>query len=268
MKIKVYLQKNQNSLESRVVTQAVLTSDVYELVPVSYDDLFMLDPHEIRQGLPIGSVEFMQRAMDQGSIIRPNLSPYPHRLAPVCVTYTTEVTVKRFFRALRGRQRMFVKPVRLKQFNGFVCYDADSGHVYDEHDQEQYDILCSLPDDDCVYLGSVVEWASEWRYYIDDRSMILGRGRYDANDTDDRAVQPDAGVVQLMIEVLGLDHPYCLDVGVLSTGETRLVEFTDAWAVGLYGDALNPLQYLRFLAWRWRSIIHDSGLKLAEMLAK
>ena len=38
-------------------------------------------------------------------------------------------------------------------------------------------------------------------------------------------------------------------------GKTVLVEVNDAWAIGLYGRALDPKDYLNFLGNRWKTIV-------------
>jgi hypothetical protein len=44
-------------------------------------------------------------------------------------------------------------------------------------------------------------------------------------------------------------------MGVLSTGETAIVEVNDFWAIGLYDRALNPRVYLDLLQRRWNALV-------------
>ena len=62
-------------------------------------------------------------------------------------------------------------------------------------------------------------------------------------------------VVLHCINDLGLEHPYVLDFGVLSGGETALVEANDFWAIGLYEKSMSSQDYLSLLNARWSSIL-------------
>src|SRR3546814_7795613 len=92
----------------------------------------------------------------------------------------------------------------------------------------------------------------------------LGWARYDPDGADD-APLPDAHDVQQMIR----DHhkgealqerthlcAYSLDVGVLDSGQTALVEVNDAWALGLYRGMSDIAGYLKM-----RSEEHTSELQ-------
>jgi integrase len=55
---------------------------------------------------------------------------------------------------------------------------------------------------------------------------------------------PDSGTIRSMVAAFGADapHAYALDVGLVPSGDTVLVEVTDGFALGSYG--LSPLLYL------------------------
>lgn len=46
-------------------------------------------------------------------------------------------------------------------------------------------------------------------------------------------------------------HGFAMDVGVLASGETSLVELNDAWAIGLYDQSITPIAYFFWLLKRW-----------------
>ena len=56
----------------------------------------------------------------------------------------------------------------------------------------------------------------------------------------------------------GCPSSYALDVGVLSTGETALVEVNDAYGIGAYGIAAE--HYYTFLKARWDELCAVPGL--------
>lgn len=119
----------------------------------------------------------------------------------------------------------------------------------EQHDREQHLAFMAMPADAPVWISEPVQWLSEWRYYVANNAVV-GRARYDSNE--DEAPEPDEYTVKKCIRDMATSHPYVLDFGVLSTGETALVEANDAWAIGLYAEALSPRDYLYFLRSRWR----------------
>lgn len=48
---------------------------------------------------------------------------------------------------------------------------------------------------------------------------------------------------------------YCLDVGVLSTGETALIEVNDGFSVGMYG--MSKELYAELLQTRWKELVEN-----------
>jgi hypothetical protein len=190
---------------------------------------------------PVGSVDFCKEAMLIQGIQFPNFSTYPSALR----TYfgrnisATNVGVIR-----ETQQSIFVKPISTKLFTGFIW----------PQDGEDKEALLSLPDCTMLWCSDVVNFVSEWRYYICN-GFILGYGRYD--DGDDNAPVPDINIVKsAVIDFENGDAPagYGLDFGVLDTGETVLVEANDGWALGLYKDSCPPRDYIRLLESRWKEL--------------
>jgi hypothetical protein len=146
----------------------------------------------------------------------------------------------------------FVKPIETKSFTGFVYDDKQDVIHLSEHDLEQRDVLLSLPPETPVWVSEPVTWLSEFRYYVID-GEVRGEGRYD--DGPDDVPVPDYFMVMEMVETLSRqqDAPaaYSLDVGVLSSGETALVEVNDAWALGFYTGSLSYRDYIEMLWRRW-----------------
>lgn len=50
---------------------------------------------------------------------------------------------------------------------------------------------------------------------------------------------------------------FSLDVGVLDTGETALIECNDAWALGYYKGSLAHKDYIRMLWMRWEQLARE-----------
>lgn len=210
----------------------------------------------VNGAMSVGSVEFVRAAMALAGITEPLNISYP----PYCHRY-----LHRELKQLKAGQvlgRWFVKPLTTKTFTGFVFDTMEYPADLSDHDQEQHRSFMALPEDALVWVSEPVKWVSEWRYYVA-HSTVIGQCRYDAYGADEEP-SPDISVVENCVRDLSIKHPYAIDFGVLSTGETALVEVNDAWAIGLYGDALSPRDYLAFLRSRWRLLTRPFWIDLHD----
>jgi hypothetical protein len=199
-----------------------------------------------RAAIPIGTVEFVREAMFYAGVTEPENLSYHESVLPYL---EREITLA----SRRDVQnRAFVKPVETKIFTGFVYDPTTSFEDLEEHDQEQLKIFLQLPSDTSVWTCTPVTFIGEWRYYVQNR-VIIGVGRYDPEGPDD-ALEPSLAHVQRIIDTIPFSHPYALDIGTLEDGRTAVVEINDAWAIGLYGKTLKPIDYLSFLSDRWDSL--------------
>lgn len=208
--------------------------------------------------LPVGSVEFVRRAMALAGKPEPQNMSYPDALRDHLLR-----DVRRL-RAGLVLGHWFVKPTTTKAFTGFVFDTFTDPASLGDHDREQHDAFMALGADEPVWVSEPVTFVSEVRYYVLD-GRVLGSARYDDHDDgqgQDRCAvpspMPDIETVNSMIERMSADREapiaYALDAGVLSTGETALVEANDAWALGYYSGSLSHEDYLRMLWARWQQI--------------
>lgn len=258
------LRQNVDTAETRAVGQACLMQDI-ACVRVPIDRL--CDHADIlRAGaLPVGSVEFVREAMRLARIAEPPSLSYPPELDHLLGRRIDLMPLHR----VRGTR--FVKPAKTKLFTGFVWHELALDSAYSEHDQEQLQALRSLPPDTMVWVSEPVRFLSEWRFYVLDGD-IVSASRYDSDGADE-APSPNAEVVAEGIRALraspGAPVSWALDAGVLDDGSTVVVEINDAWAIGLYGNAMSPRDYLRFLVGRWKQIadaaLRDAPLRLSRL---
>lgn len=198
--------------------------------------------------LPIGSVEFLRKAMAVLDIEEPANISYPEALQPFLLR---DVRVLPAGRVLGTH---FVKPMATKGFTGFVFDTMTDPATLAPHEQEQHAAFMALDAQAPVWVSEPVQWQAEVRYYVCD-NQILGFGRYD--DGPDDWAMPDPHRVQAMVDTYartGAPAAYSLDVGVLTTGDTALVECNDAWALGFYKGTLSHKDYVRLLWARWQQI--------------
>jgi hypothetical protein len=249
MDVHIILQ-NSGDAESRAVRMASMLADDIKVTNANIDGL---QDHQSILGMgavPVGSVEFVRRAMELAGIAEPENLSYPLG----CEPYTKrQIWSSTAGRALNMTGARFIKSAQTKVFTGFLL-DSDCGAMgLNNHDQFQYNALCKLMPEAPVWVSEPVQWVSEYRYYVMD-SRIIGHARYD-QDESDTVPEPDIGVVHQCIADLAIEHPYALDMGVLASGDTALVEVNDTWAIGLYGGAMKPYDYVRFLAARWNNLL-------------
>jgi hypothetical protein len=249
------LRQSLASAESRAVSAECLTGDItsraLDLDQLQYVEQLRASP---RQVLPVGSVEFLREAMRVAGITEPDNFSYPGPLIPLL---RREVESRRAGSVLG---HWFIKPKQTKAFTGFVYDTMRSPEAYDEHDREQYEAFMELDADVPVWVAEPVQFLSEWRYYVH-RGEVLGSARYDPHGEDD-APRPDQAVLEdalQRMQPVGL-AAFALDLGVLSTGETALVEVNDAWALGYYaGGDLHRGDYLKMLMARWDQIVGQAA---------
>lgn len=161
-------------------------------------------------------------------------------------------------------QRFFVKPMGQKTFTGFVWPDDDGTEIALKN--------WILDNDQGLYCSEPVNFVSEWRFYIHNKS-ILGFARYDDNDCVDASAegqsnQPESAqqnaITAIMLHEAALsmihrfeDAPigYSLDIGVLNNGKIALVEVNDAWgSLGYYKGTCSKKDFFSMLVARWNQL--------------
>lgn len=206
--------------------------------------------------VPVGSVEFVQQALRILGVAEPPSLSYPASLRGFMRRSCHKTT------AGKVSHRAFVKPVKPKLFTGFVYEPESPMDRLSEHDWQQLLAFRGLKATEQVWIADVVKWASEVRYYVLN-GQVIGSARYDNGPND--AWLPDENVVEQMVAHTRAAHrfpvAFALDVGVLSTGETALVECNDAWALGFYPwGTLTTGDYCRMLTARWQELTAHSML--------
>jgi hypothetical protein len=242
-------QAGTSHIESRIASQYSMVADV----PIKSAHLESIAEHamSLHQGrvLPIGSVEFVRKAMELSGIAEPKNLSYPESLR----AYLRRDVHQRMAGSVVGH--WFLKPTITKSFTGFVFDTLANPDSLSPHDREQYSAFMALSPDTPIWVSEPVSWRSEYRYYVTD-GIVRGEGRYD--DGHDDAPVPDSFLVSEMAARLSKppDAPaaFSLDVGVLDSGETALVEVNDAWALGFYKGSLSHKDYIDMLWQRWAQL--------------
>lgn len=133
---------------------------------------------------------------------------------------------------------VFIKPAhKVKRFTGRVVSTLDDLAPL-SHIGGNLELHCSEP----------VRWVSEYRVPVI-HGKIQGYFWYDG----DKSIAVDKAEVEKMAhDYVMAPWAYCLDVGVLDTGETALVEMNDAFSIGMY-EGMEAC-YPDLLATRWKEL--------------
>lgn len=251
-------QAGTSHIEPMVAAQYAMTADV----PIKSVRLESMDEHTdtLRQGtmVPIGSVEFIRKAMTLAGITEPENLSYPEALR----AYLHREIRQRTAGSVLGH--WFIKPTTTKTFTGFVFDTLDNPEHLSGYDRAQYNAFLSLPPETPVWVSEPVTWLSEYRYYVID-GEVRGEGRYD--DAPDNMPVPDYFKVGEMGAIMARspDAPaaFSLDVGVLNSGETTLIECNDAWALGYYKGSLSHRDYIQMLWRRWMQLANARDVAMS-----
>ena len=133
---------------------------------------------------------------------------------------------------------IFIKPKnKLKKFTGFIIENInDLNKINNAGDNTK--IFCSEP----------VSFISEYRCPV-----INGEIKDFCNYSGDSNAKIDKSIVQEMVkDFINSPKSYCIDVGVLSTGETALIEVNDAFSIGIY--SMPKEIYAELLITRWNEL--------------
>ena len=250
--MKLILQ-TAGSQEIRRLLAHAITHDI-RTVRASAATLINQEDNLEECAIPVGSVEFVREAMRVTGISEPTPINYPSSLRSFL---HREMQCLPKDRLPNGN--WFLKPAgKTKLFDGFVnVFDDETDVGERSFRKEQREAFDRLPSTTPVFVSEIVNFVSEWRYYIL-KDKIVGAARYD--DGDDDAPIPSEKTVKAMLSAYKKDDKtrpvaFGLDVGVLKSGETALVEVNDAWSLGLYQDMTDTAAYLEMLSRRWNQMM-------------
>ncbi len=187
-----------------------------------------------------GSVAFVRAALQSLGKQLPHPNPYPEEL--------TGFLYRRVWKGgtvadvLASGQRVFIKPDRRwKRFTGFVVETPNPPELYGVARHET--VWCSEP----------VSFRSEWRCYVV-RGEIRFVGFSDFGGNRLHSIEPNHDEMHRAVAAYrNAPSAYAIDFGVLSSGETALIEANDGFSVGAY-DGVPAATYFDMVATRWQEL--------------
>ena len=193
-----------------------------------------------RSTLVAGGVRTVEAAINQIGMQMPVANNLPDELTEFFgrrVNKTTLGSVRSKWR-VANQESCFLKPLdQNKLFPGIALFDRDDLGSLD-----------FLSDDVKVIVSEYVLFESEWRVFVVDGD-VLGLSHYQG----DCFVFPDRSTIKSAVaKFRSSPAGYGIDFGILSTGETVLVEANDGYSLGSY--SLNSVDYTRLLEARWAEL--------------
>lgn len=220
-------------------TKTYTAADVFaDTIPSSENDIVVGHIDQCRK--------YIARLNAQGKT-PPNID-YPEELKQFLGRTVSKSTLNSLYIACTNEYDnmlpVFVKSVDQKQLTGFVCnHFSDYVKHCTGHD-------LTTP----IYTSDVVQFQAEFRTYIH-RHNIIACLRYKG----DYDVAPSRSRVEQMLYALRdakMPVAYSIDVGILKSGETVLVECNDGFALGNYG--VTARIYAEMHRDRWYQMIEET----------
>jgi len=190
----------------------------------------------IKTNLFVGSTEFMQMVFSRAGKENVGVPFNSNRVEEI-------QTLGEAKKRIKSGEKLFLKPVQIKLFTGFV------------HDGFDYSCIRDLPDSTEVIVSDPFKSKirSEWRIYVSSLS-IKDSHLY----SGDFRATPDYTAIEHLIDsnfVIGFPTCYTIDVGILENGNQVVIEYNDMWAIGNYG--VPNSDYLRMLKNRYFQIMNS-----------
>lgn len=235
----------QEKGQGRFMPEAQLVHDhcVQRGIPITLYTPKRIDRRQLpltNRSFIFGDMDCMHGAMRQLKIPIPAANYYPEPLKEHLHRNVWMATLREVRTRVEGGDApVFAKPAsRAKIF---------TGRVFSDH-SDFYEVgQTSLQEP--VWCSDIVSWQSEFRVYVIGTDIVSI-----APYAGDASIKIDANTVQHAINAFAASgaapSAYGVDFGVLSSGETALVEANDGYALGAYAIASAPYTELLFTRWR------------------
>ena len=243
MKETVVIQESEEFLEMEMLS-TTLSKLAFDIIYLPQDSLAYEACLLRESSLVAGDISFVEGAMELLGIPIPAPKDYPDCLQAFLKRKIWHSTFGALEKELEsnGSQPVFAKPSKRRKLFKGSQFQYPSDFVELEHIPRDTPILCS----------EIVPIISEFRVYVMN-SKILAVENYDGDPSD----SIDLDVVKTTISTLDAHQQslaaYAIDFGLLSTGETILVEMNDGYSIGtFYG--IEAEDYTKFTLCRWQEL--------------
>jgi len=219
------------------------TKSYYTVNPYTWEEVSSgkwLPPS--KYNICVGAIGSIKEILRRHGVTPPTIMDYPPELSPWLYRDLSKSTLGEIFSKLQKeefKEPLFVKPYEdHKLFNGSLLTAF-----------RDFIPLAGIDTKTPVWVSTKLNFLTEWRVFIL-RKQILDARSYKG----DPFITPSKTIVEMMIGAYKYAPVgYGLDVGVLPTGETVLIEVNDGFSLGNYG--MGSLKYSQMLAARWEEMV-------------
>lgn len=201
--------------------------------------------------LVVGDFETTTSALKQLGVRPPKPNDYPKSLRHHLHRRIRKSTLGKVEQQLLNG---FSEPFFLKPAGRAKCFIG--GLV--EHPDDIYYHAAGVSAREPVWVVEPVEWLSEWRCYVIDQEI---RSIDFYSGDPERPIASE--IVKQAVEELAQGEEalasFTLDFGVLSSGETALVEMNEGYSIGAY--QIDSSSYADFLIARWEELLKTAQPK-------
>ena len=244
----IYIQHNEVRPYNHECSCALHGAVDLELdyIPAYYNDLKNGHyDHVLTSNLFVGTVEFMNEVFRRIGLDSVRLPKNSNRESKI-------MTLDEARALITPEKSLFIKPVAIKLFTGFVL------------DESHYACLDDVPGNTLVYTYPPFRYdiVSEWRVYINDREVELCTN-YSGDPL--RFINKDS-LNYYLDECINYEPPhkfpktFTIDIAVFDQEHEfdKVIEYNDMWGIGNYG--LNNDIYVEMLYKRYFEIIEKAPL--------
>lgn len=211
---------------------------------------FFVKKHLQRRQLPItkatlvvGYVDTLHTAFKMLKVDPPPTNDYPACLQPFLHRRIWTSTIRELTAQLYdGHPPIFAKPLDHKK--------RFTGRVFTSHEDLRYleGASQNLP----IWCSELVEWLSEYRVFVT-RGEIVGIQSYAGDNKISLNMDVVSKAIHLLEDAGESTAAYAVDFGVMTNGQTAVVEWNDGFALGSYGLAKSL--YTDLLITRWHEMM-------------
>lgn len=214
------------------------------IIPLDVESLWEDDFKIPADAVVVGNAGVIRRALEIQAIPFPLAINIPPCLNKLDYLGRTVQTGRMMSLRMGFSRPVFIKPLyQFKLFTGQIVHSPD--------DLQQ---LAHIGDQELLLISDAVEWVSEFRVFVS-QDKVIHIAHYDG----DIWASPNREQLFQFIstyEKHGSPSAYTIDVGLLSTGKTTLVEVNDGFSVAPY--SMPHDLYGEFLATRYKEIVDSS----------
>lgn len=198
-------QHGEMSFEHRQLRHLAAIRDDIQITQATSEQ--SLQDELLHGAIPVGSVQFIYKAIGLACLTEPQWNPYPSALFPLMGRSVAQCQIKDLPAPGLDADPYFIRPAeKIKIFDGFVrnehfvqthCEQSDWITPLIEHANAQEKTILSLPPSTKIYVSNCIRFIAEYRFYVTHATAVMA-ARYD--DLDNPQTPYGAWASDLMVQ--------------------------------------------------------------------